>query len=90
MPVLPADNSEALGTQILGDIVICPEKLSQEASEQGKSVQDHWAHLVVHSVLHLTGLDHNSEIAAETMESLEIQILSGLGIDNPYQSASAN
>lgn len=90
MPVLPAEEGEgALKTLVLGDIIICPDVLNVEAVEQSKSVEHHWAHLVVHSVLHLNGHDHVDEIAAQTMESLEIQILSGLGITNPYLVASA-
>lgn len=89
MPMLPAEGELAVKTLVLGDIIICPDVLSVEANEQGKSVQHHWAHLVVHSVLHLNGHDHFAENSAHTMESLEIQILSKLGITNPYLAASA-
>lgn len=74
---------------VLGDVVICPEVLTNEAQEQGKPIEHHWAHMVIHSILHLNGLDHEDENSADAMESLEIQILSELGITNPYLAASA-
>lgn len=89
MPILPADGEKTINTLILGDIIICPEVLKLEATEQSKTVEHHWAHMVIHSVLHLNGHDHMDEKAAHTMESLEIQILSNLGITNPYLAASA-
>jgi len=88
MPVLPDDASEHK-TLVLGDIIICPEVLITEAQEQHKALEHHWAHMLVHSVLHLNGLDHNDENSAEAMEQLEIRILSKLGIANPYLAASA-
>jgi len=89
MPMLPAEGDLRNATLVLGDIIICPDVLAIEALEQGKSVQHHWAHLVVHSALHLNGFDHIDENRAQTMESLEIQILSKLGITNPYLAVSA-
>lgn len=89
MPVIPAVE-ESQSIEMLGDIVVCPEVLVKEASEQGKTLPDHWAHMVVHSVLHLTGLDHEDDAAAAAMEALEIQILSTLGVANPYKDTSAN
>jgi len=68
---------------------VCPQVLEMEAAQQSKSIEHHWAHMVIHSVLHLNGLDHEDEITAQAMESLEIQILSTLGITNPYLAASA-
>ncbi|MGH8492785.1 MAG: rRNA maturation RNase YbeY [Moraxellaceae bacterium] len=69
----------------LGDLVICAPVVAREASEQGKISQDHWAHLTVHGVLHLLGFDHIEDEEAETMEALEIRVLAGLGIADPYQ-----
>ncbi len=89
MPVLPSSESDELATVVLGDVVVCPEVLVTEAQEQGKALADHWAHMLIHSVLHLNGLDHEDESAANAMESLEIQILSTLGISNPYLAVSA-
>lgn len=69
---------------ILGDLAICAEVVAQEAAEQGKTLDAHWAHMVVHGTLHLLGYDHIEDDEAETMEALEIAILQQLGFDNPY------
>lgn len=68
----------------LGDLVICAPLLRREAHLQGKSVRAHWAHLVVHGVLHLLGMDHQDEVGAVAMEDWERRILSGLGFPDPY------
>ncbi|HEX7776745.1 MAG TPA: rRNA maturation RNase YbeY [Parvibaculum sp.] len=73
----------------LGDIVLAEETLIREASEQSKSFTDHLSHLVVHGVLHLLGEDHEEDDAAELMEALEREILSSLGIADPYATAGA-
>lgn len=72
---------------ILGDIIIAMPVIEAEALEQGKSVQDHLAHMTIHGTLHLLGFDHIEDEEAEEMEALEIKILSALGIDNPYDEA---
>jgi probable rRNA maturation factor len=69
----------------LGDIVIAYETLECEAKEQKKKFRDHLTHLILHSILHLLGHDHQEEKMAEKMEKLEIKILRQLGIDNPYK-----
>jgi len=56
----------------------------REAISQEKPAHAHWAHLVIHGVLHLLGYDHHDETSAEAMESLEIHILAGLGYSDPY------
>ena len=90
MPPMPHSAADEPATiVVLGDVVVCPEVLTIEAQQQSKPIENHWAHLVIHSVLHLNGLDHEDENSANTMESLEIQILSQLGITNPYLAASA-
>lgn len=71
----------------LGDLVICAPLVVSEAAEQGKQVLHHWAHLVIHGVLHLLGHDHQHEAEAQAMEQLEISLLNRLGIDNPYEAA---
>ncbi len=74
-------------TQLLGDLVVCPSVLVAEASEQGKSLAEHAAHLVVHGLLHLQGYDHETEDEAIEMEALEARLLAQVGIKNPYLSA---
>jgi probable rRNA maturation factor len=69
---------------LLGDLVICTSVVASEAREQGKSLESHWAHMLVHGTLHLLGFDHIIDDEAEEMEALEIQILAGLGYSNPY------
>lgn len=68
----------------LGDVVLCASVVVDEAAQQGKRVEDHWAHLTIHGVLHLLGLDHQTPDEADTMEMREVAILKDLGIDNPY------
>ena len=69
----------------LGDVVICAPVVASEAERQGKSTRDHYAHLVVHGVLHLCGCDHEEPDEAEVMERLEVAILATLHIDDPYR-----
>ena len=68
----------------LGDLVLCPEVVLAEAHSQNKPVDNHWVHLLVHGTLHLCGYDHIDSMQADAMESLEIQILSAMGISDPY------
>jgi probable rRNA maturation factor len=70
----------------IGDLVICAPVVEREAAEQGKPLEAHWAHMVVHGVLHLLGYDHETDADAETMEALEIAILGRLGFPNPYEA----
>jgi probable rRNA maturation factor len=79
----PFEAPSGVESALLGDVVICAPVVLREAVSQGKSLGAHWAHLVVHGVLHLLGYDHN-EAQAEMMESLEIRILSDLGYADPY------
>ena len=83
---LPDELAAFVGTAILGDLVICAPVVKQEATEQHKLLQHHWAHLVIHGMLHLQGFDHIADDEAEAMENLEITLLQQLGIDNPYGS----
>jgi probable rRNA maturation factor len=68
----------------LGDIVLCAAVIRSEAAEQNKALADHWAHLMVHGTLHLLGHDHTSVDEAAAMESLEVRILTSIGVDDPY------
>lgn len=81
----PFENPPGMKLPLLGDIVVCAPVVAREADEQRKSVNAHWAHLIVHATLHLLGYDHSEEVHAHIMEDLEIQILYRLGFPNPYQ-----
>ncbi len=77
--------TELLSHTPLGDVIICHEVVIQEAKEQGKSSQDHYAHMITHGILHLCGYDHIDEQEAEQMEALEVSVLALSHIANPYQ-----
>ena len=70
---------------LMGDIVLCAPVVAREAAEQDKPTTHHYAHLTVHGVLHLLGMDHEDEREAECMEQLEREILAELGIEDPYR-----
>jgi rRNA maturation RNase YbeY len=82
----PAGGASASDALPLGDLVICAPVVSREAREQRKSFEAHWAHIVVHGVLHLLGFDHETEEQAQTMEDRERKILASLGFRDPYAS----
>ena len=71
---------------LIGDLAICAPVVEREALEQGKSLEAHWAHLVVHGILHLLGHDHLDEAEAREMEALETRILQELGFPAPYEA----
>ena len=75
---------QALGLNLLGDIIVCHPVIIKEANEQSKPVLDHYAHMVVHGILHLCGYDHVDDDEAEEMEALEVKILAQQNIANPY------
>lgn len=81
----PAELPAEIDLPLLGDIVICAPLVVAEADAQGKSVEAHWAHLVIHGVLHLLGHDHQQPDEATAMESLEVSLLESLGIGSPYR-----
>jgi probable rRNA maturation factor len=68
----------------LGDVIICPEVLSQESQELKITPEAHWAHIVIHGILHLLGFDHSNEKDTPIMQALEINLLERLGYANPY------
>lgn len=74
-----------LDIPLLGDLVICVPVVEREAAEQGKALEAHWAHLVIHGCLHLLGFDHIDDGEAEEMEALERQLLAELGFPDPYR-----
>lgn len=80
----PADLPEELDIPLLGDLVICAPVVEREAQEQGKALEAHWAHMLVHGSLHLLGYDHIDDAEADEMEALETHIITGLGFPAPY------
>jgi probable rRNA maturation factor len=80
----PFEDMPGVVTEQLGDIVICAPVVAAEAVTQGKSLQAHWAHIVIHGVLHLLGYDHHGDAEAQEMEVLETRLLASLGFADPY------
>ena len=80
----PAQLHEQVDVPFIGDIVICAPIVINEAKQQHKTEESHWAHMTVHGILHLQGYDHINDADAMQMESLEIQIMHQLGYENPY------
>ncbi|GAB2679904.1 rRNA maturation RNase YbeY [Aliiglaciecola sp. 3_MG-2023] len=81
----PFESPAEIELNFLGDLVVCADIVDKEAKQQNKQLLDHWAHMIVHGSLHLLGFDHEHDDDAKIMESLEVQILAKLGIDDPYQ-----
>ena len=83
------DSFTSLGRpMVLGDIVVAFEVIRDEAQAQGKAIEDHLAHMVVHGTLHLCGFDHETAKDAKEMEGLEQQILVHMGVANPFATAT--
>ena len=80
----PSDLPEEIDIPFLGDLVICAAIVEAEALAQHKSLEAHWAHMVIHGTLHLLGYDHIDDSEAEAMEALETQMLTQLGFPAPY------
>ena len=80
---LPAEGAED-ELLPLGDLVICAPVVAREAAEQGKTLEAHWAHIVIHGALHLVGYDHETDAEAGEMEGRERELLAALGIADPY------
>jgi probable rRNA maturation factor len=74
--------------KLLGDVVICAPVVAAEAAEQSKDLDAHWAHMVVHGLLHLLGYDHIEDDDAVEMEALELEILGELGFPDPYREGT--
>lgn len=79
-----AEPGELARAPHIGDIVLAYETVAREARDDGKTLTDHTAHLIIHGVLHLLGFDHETDVEAEAMETLEIAALADLGIADPY------
>ena len=81
----PVEGLEEIAHAFIGDVVVCGPVVEQEARQQNKSFAAHFSHLVVHAVLHLLGYDHQDQDEAEVMELREREVLSMLGIEDPYK-----
>ncbi|WP_150047195.1 MULTISPECIES: rRNA maturation RNase YbeY [Methylomonas] len=84
----PFEPPAEVESDLLGDLVICAPLIAEEALQQHKPIDHHWAHITVHGILHLLGYDHIAEQDAEEMEAVEVRILTVLHIPDPYQEAS--
>lgn len=80
----PFEAPEGIPVDHLGDLVICAPVVAREAREQGKASRSHWAHMVIHGVLHLRGYDHLDEADAHEMETIETLLMAECGYDDPY------
>ena len=80
----PFEAPAEIADEFLGDMIICAPVVEQEARQQNKPLQAHWAHMVTHGLLHLQGYDHQNDQQAEEMERLEVEILATLGFPDPY------
>lgn len=80
----PFEMPESVDISLLGDVIICHQVVISEAQAQGKSADQHYAHMVTHGILHLCGYDHEDPEEADEMEALEIKILALSDIPNPY------
>jgi probable rRNA maturation factor len=80
----PFETLPGTRSDLLGDVVICAEVVRREAREQGKEMRAHWAHMVVHGIMHLRGYDHQRSEDAAVMEARETRVLKALGFPNPY------
>ena len=81
----PGEPWPAEGPAHLGDVAVALETVLREAAAEDKAPGDHLAHLVVHGTLHLLGHDHDADAEADAMEALEIRVLAGLGVADPYR-----
>ncbi len=86
----PADLHEEIDIPLLGDLVICAPVVEREAQEQGKTLDAHWAHMLIHGTLHLLGFDHIDDDEAEVMEALETQLLTAMDYPAPYTETAAS
>lgn len=80
----PADIPDEVGVPLLGDLVVCAPVVEREAQEQGKTLEAHWAHMLIHGTLHLLGYDHVEDDEADVMEALETRLITQLNFPAPY------
>ncbi|KAF3977882.1 MAG: rRNA maturation RNase YbeY [Methylococcales symbiont of Iophon sp. n. MRB-2018] len=81
----PFQVPQGIESVLLGDLLLCAPVIEEEAWQQKKPLNHHWAHIIVHGLLHLLDYDHSDEVNAEKMETKEIEILKTIKITNPYQ-----
>jgi probable rRNA maturation factor len=81
----PYENMPGVTSDLLGDVVVCAPVVANESVAQHKTLEAHWAHIVVHGVLHLLGHDHTHDDEAHKMEACETGLLAGLGYPDPYE-----
>ena len=82
----PFEAPAGITVPLAGDLIICAPVVKKEAHDQRKTTTAHWAHMVVHGMLHLKGYDHIEDDEAEAMEACEIRLLAQLGFGNPYDT----
>ncbi|MEE9397554.1 MAG: rRNA maturation RNase YbeY [Methylococcales bacterium] len=80
----PFEAPDQVPVDLLGDLVVCAPVVEQEAMQQGKDLNAHWAHMIIHGALHLLGYDHIKDSEAEAMENMEVDLLKSIGFPNPY------
>ena len=80
----PFEDPPGTQTDVLGDVVVCAPIVSSQAQTEGKPLSAHWAHMVVHGIMHLRGYDHETPEEANAMEHMDTRILEGLGFPDPY------
>jgi probable rRNA maturation factor len=85
----PWEGPAGIEAAYLGDLVICAPVVQSEAGAQAKAPAAHWAHLVVHGILHLLGFDHDQPAAAAEMERVETEVLGRLGVPDPYNDTDS-
>ena len=86
----PAEVPDFVDVPLLGDLVICVPVVMEEAIQQQKEANAHWAHMTIHGTLHLLGYDHIGEEDALLMESIEVKLLTALGFPSPYENDEVN
>ncbi|XBC45167.1 MAG: rRNA maturation RNase YbeY [Buchnera aphidicola (Schlechtendalia chinensis)] len=86
----PATTNRIIKSQYIGDLVVCSAIIKKEAQEQHKSIESHWAHMIIHGTLHLLGYHHDNKQNLKKMKHLEIKTMLRLGFQNPYNIKQLN
>lgn len=80
----PSTTNKLIKSYFIGDLIICSSVIKKEAQKNFIKIESHWAHMVIHGVLHLLGYNHDNYYNTNKMQNLEIKIMSFLGYNNPY------